>query len=132
MFCISVSQLMEQIQNCSSLVPVMGLLVCGTLVLQVEQWRHFMDTREMLIPWSSFQMEIDLELVQMMELAGYLISELGTNSKYTISSMVIMMSHMWPPLHSLYQEDFSLLDTQMVIAMCGTRYWQRYFVHTFL
>jgi hypothetical protein len=29
-----------------------------------------------------------------MEVAGYLISELGTNSKYTINSMVILMSHM--------------------------------------
>jgi hypothetical protein len=133
LYCIafSVSRSTDQIQECLSLVPVMVLPVCGTLVLQVEQCGHFMVTREMLILWSSFQMAIDLELGQVMEVAGYLISELGTNSKYTINSMVILMSHMWPPFHSPYQEDFSLLDTQMAIAMCGTHYWQRYVVLLF-
>ena len=125
-FIVSVSQLMDRTQECLFLVHVIRLHDCGILVLQVEQCVRFMVMRVMLTPWSSFQMAIGLELDQMMELADCLTSELVTNCKYTISSTVIMRFLMWPPLHSPYLEDFSLLDTQMEIAMYGTLYWQRY------
>ena len=123
---LSVSQLMDQTQECLFLVRVMQLPDCGILELQVEQCIHFMVMRVMLTLWGSFQMAIGLELDQMMELAGCLTSELVTSCKYTISNTVIMRFHMWPRLHSPYLEDSSLLDTQMEIAMYGTLYWQGY------
>lgn len=123
---LSVYPSIKATQDCLSLVLVMQLPDCGTLVLQVEQCGRFLVMREMWMWWSSFQMEIDLELAQMMELAGYLTSGLGTSSKYITSNMVITTSHLWKPLHSQYQEGFSSLDTQTGIAMYGILYWQRY------
>lgn len=123
---LSVSQLMDQTRGCLYLVHVILLLAYGTHESLVELCAHFMVTREMLMLSSSFLMGIDLEQAPTMELADCLILGLDTSSKYTISSMLIMMFLMWSPFHFPYPADFFLLDTRTVIAMYGTPYWQRY------
>lgn len=87
----SVSRLTEQTQEPLSLALAMLLHVYGTPVLQVEQFGPFMAMREISIPSSFFQMEIDSEPVLMMDHVDYMTSELGTSSKYIISSMLIMI-----------------------------------------
>lgn len=67
-------------------------------------------------------MVIDLELVQMMEAADYLILGLDTSCKYTTNRMVTVTSLMLLPWHFLSQAVFSLSGTLMVIVTCGTPY----------